>query len=203
MNLLVATNNPGKRAEFRQLLAELAHRLVFPADLGLALDVAETGGTYTENAVLKAHAFAAAARQRPATLPLLVLADDSGLEVDALDGAPGLHSARYTPGSDADRHTTLLRHLQGVPPAERTARFRCIIAIVTPADDLYTVEGICEGVIAATPAGDGGFGYDPVFFVPEYGLTMAQLPADVKNHISHRARAAQAALPILRRLLLD
>ena len=195
MDLLIATNNPGKEREFRALLAELPARLRFPAELGLQVEVVEDGPTYADNARLKAQAYAQALGGEMA-----VLADDSGLEVDALDGAPGVRSARYALGSDADRLTALLRHLEGVPAERRTARFRCVIAIVAPGGRVHMAEGICEGVIATVPAGSGGFGYDPVFYIPELGCTMAELPAEVKNRISHRARAVQAALPLLRRL---
>ncbi len=194
MTLLVATHNPGKMREFRALLASLPAQVLFPSDLGLEIVVEEKGATYAENARLKAQAYAQAGG-------LLTLADDSGLEVDALGGAPGVRSARYTPGSDADRLTALLSHLEDVPWERRSARFRCVVAIVTPQGDVHTAEGTCEGIIATAPAGSGGFGYDPAFYLPDHGLTMAQLPAEIKNQISHRARAVQAALPILQRLL--
>lgn len=197
MKLFVATGNPGKKREFRELLSSLDTDVLFPSDLGIEIDVKETGSTYADNAVIKVRAYATAHGRDD----LITLADDSGLEVDALDGAPGVRSARYTPGSDTDRLQTLLSHLEGVPPDERSARFRCVVAIITPEGALHTAEGICEGVIATAPQGDGGFGYDPVFYIPEWGLTMAQLPEALKNEISHRARAVQAALPILRRLL--
>jgi XTP/dITP diphosphohydrolase len=200
MDLLVATQNAGKLREFRALLSPLPTGLLFPADLGLEVEVEEKGATYAENAALKARAYAAAGRGA-ALPPVVVLADDSGLEVDALDGAPGIRSARYTVGSDTDRLTALLSHLEGVPWERRTARFRCVVAVVTPQGDLHAAEGACEGVIATAPAGSGGFGYDPVFYFPDQGVTMAQLPAEVKNRISHRARAVQAALPVLRELL--
>lgn len=195
MELLVASQNSGKIREYRALLGSLLAEIRSPQDLGLDLSVAEKGATYAENARLKAQAYAQAS-------DLLTLADDSGLEIDALDGAPGVRSARYASGSDADRVTALLEHLDGVPWEERTARFRCVIAIVTPQGQVYNAEGTCEGVIATSPAGNGGFGYDPVFYLPEHDLTMAQVPPPVKNRISHRARAAQNALPILRRLLI-
>ncbi|MGD1992906.1 MAG: RdgB/HAM1 family non-canonical purine NTP pyrophosphatase [Anaerolineae bacterium] len=201
MELLVGTQNSGKMREFEDLLAPLAVPVLFPPELDIAIDVKEKGGSYAENAELKARAYAAAARVRRPARRILTLADDSGLEVDGLDGAPGIRSARYAPGSDVDRLTTLLRHLEGVPPSRRTARFRCVIAIVTPAGMLHTARGTCEGIIAQAPAGAGGFGYDPVFYLPDYDRTMAQLSPEVKNRISHRARAAQAALPILRQLL--
>lgn len=192
---LVVTDNPGKKREYQALLASLPVSIRFPSDLGYRIDVQEDGTTYTENAIRKARAGVQVSG-------LLSLADDSGLEVDVLGGAPGVRSARYTPGSDADRIAALLARLDGVPWEQRTARFRCVIAIATPEGELYTAEGTCEGVIATTPAGTGGFGYDPVFYLPEFGCTMAQLPPEAKNRISHRARAVQAALPILQQLLI-
>ena len=203
MDLLVATHNTGKAREFRSLLATLPVPLHFPAELGLEVSVVESGSTYAENACIKASAYSQALKQSGVHLgPCAVLADDSGLEVDALDGAPGLHSARYTAGSDDDRLTALLTHLEGVPREGRTARFRCVVAVVTPAGAVHTAEGTCEGIIATAPAGEGGFGYDPVFYIPEFGCTMAELSAEVKNQVSHRARAVQAALPLLQRLVL-
>jgi XTP/dITP diphosphohydrolase len=200
MDLLVATHNAGKMAEFRALLAPLSARVLFPPDLGLRVEVREEGATYGENARIKAQAYAQATRGATSAA-LLVLADDSGLEVDLLDGAPGIRSARYTQGSDTDRVAALLTRLQGVPVERRTARFRCVMIVVGPDDRLYSSEGTCEGVIALTPAGEGGFGYDPVFYLPEFRCTMAELPAATKNRVSHRARAVQVALPTLRRLL--
>ncbi len=197
MELFVATRNAGKIREYRALLASLPARPLFPPDLGLQVEVAEDGASYAENARIKALAYAQALRERG--VQAVVLADDSGLEVDALDGAPGIRSARYTFGTDAERFATLLKHLDGVPWEQRTARFRCVLAIVTPEGEFHTTEGVCEGVIATAPAGEGGFGYDPVFYLPEMGCTMAELSAEMKNRISHRARAVQAALPLLRR----
>jgi XTP/dITP diphosphohydrolase len=180
--------------EFGELLAHLPVQVAFPPDLGLSLSVDETGSSYAENAALKARAFSAASG-------LIALGDDSGLEVDALGGAPGIRSARYSLGSDRDRLTTLLAHLEGTPLERRTARFRCVVAICTPGGELYTAEGTCEGTIVTTPVGSGGFGYDPIFYLPQQALTMAQLPPQVKNQVSHRARAVQAATPTLMRLL--
>ena len=196
IKLLVATNNRGKVREYAELLDGLAVRLTFPAREGLSLEVEETGETFAENAILKARAYAEASG-------LLTLADDSGLEVDALDGAPGVRSARYSgPGaSDEDRYRLLLRRLAGVPAEGRTARFRCVVALATPEGEVQTAEGRCEGVIGFEPRGTHGFGYDPVFYMPDRGQTMAELLPEVKNRISHRARAARAAMPILRRLL--
>jgi len=195
MKLLIATNNPGKLREYRELLAGLPVELTTPAQEGLHLEVNESGQSFVENALLKARAFA-----RASGLP--TLADDSGLEVDALGGAPGICSARYAgPGaSDADRYRRLLRELEGVPWEQRTARFRCVIALVTPDGQVHTAEGVCEGVIAYEPRGEHGFGYDPVFYLPEYGCTLAQLPPEEKNRISHRGRAAQRIRPVIQTL---
>jgi XTP/dITP diphosphohydrolase len=199
VKLLVATNNPGKVREYAELLADLPGPVSFtlPAQEGLTLEVEETGETFEENARLKALAFAQ-------TSGLLTLADDSGLEVDVLGGAPGVRSARYAgPGaSDADRYRKLLRALDGVPKGQRSARFRCVVAVGLPGGILYTAEGLCEGEIGFSPRGNHGFGYDPVFVVAGYrGQTMAELPPDVKNQISHRARALQAIRPVLAQLL--
>ncbi len=196
MQLLLATHNQGKRREWRVLLDGLDVELLLPDDLGLHDDVEETGETYTENALLKARALAAASG-------LPTLADDSGLEVDALEGAPGVRSARYHLGTDEVRYRALLRALEGVPLEQRGARFRCIAALVIPGETdgvrEYITEGVCEGVIGFEPRGEGGFGYDPVFYLPDRDCTMAELPSEEKNRISHRARAAQAMRLILER----
>jgi XTP/dITP diphosphohydrolase len=194
MKLLVATQNPGKIREFRLLLAALEADICFPPDLGLHLVVPEDGETYIDNASQKALTYARASG-------LLALADDSGLEVDALNGAPGVHSARYTPGHDVDRVGALLAHMREVPWEQRTARFRCVVVVASPDGEAYSAGGVCEGRIAFEPAGQGGFGYDPVFFLHEYNCTMAQLSQEEKNRISHRARAVESALPILRRFI--
>lgn len=197
--LLVATNNPGKLREYRDLLAGLPEtvEISFPAQEGIDLEVEEVGETFDENARIKAVAYAQASG-------LLTLADDSGLEVDALDGAPGVRSARYAgPGaSDADRYRKLLADLAGIPPGQRSARFRCVVALALPEGPVYTAEGRCEGNIGFSARGEHGFGYDPVFIVDGFGgKTLAELSPEVKNRISHRARAMEAALPTLRRLL--
>ena len=191
--LLVATNNPGKVREFRDLLADLAVTITFPKELGLHLEVAESGLTFEENARIKATAYVQAAG-------LVTLADDSGLEVDALEGAPGVWSARYAgaQASDSDRVRKLLTALADVPTGRRAARFRCVVAVADPSGDVQTAEGTCAGEIGLAPRGDNGFGYDPVFVVQGYGgLTMAELPAELKNQISHRSRALMAARQIL------
>jgi len=195
MKLLIATQNPGKIREFQDLLAPLDTHICFPSDIDLHIEVPEDGDTYADNASQKALAYARASG-------LLTLADDSGLEVDALGGAPGIHSARYTSGHDVDRVETLLAHLRDVPLAQRTARFRCVVVIASPDGEImHSAQGVCEGRITREPVGQGGFGYDPVFFLPEYNCTMAQLSQEKKNRISHRARAIKAALPTLRDLL--
>ncbi len=190
--LLVATHNKGKLREYRELLRDLPVRLVYLDEVGIHEDVPETGSTFEENAVQKATAYA-----RLSGLP--TLADDSGLEVDALGGAPGVHSKRYAGpnASDEDRIRKLLAELDGVPPEQRTARFRCVIAVATPEGEVITAHGTVEGVIAEAPRGHHGFGYDPVFYLPDRGCTMAELPPEEKNRISHRARAAQAIKPRL------
>jgi XTP/dITP diphosphohydrolase len=197
MKLLVATNNPGKVREYEELLADLPVEITFPAKEGLDVEVEESGETFEENARLKAAAYAAASG-------LLTLADDSGLEVDALDGAPGVRSARYAgPNTgDDDRYRKLLAALDGVPRKQRSARFRCVIALARPDGTLLTADGICEGEIGFIPQGEHGFGYDPVFVVHGYGgQTMAELLPDVKNRISHRARATAAIRPLLEQVI--
>jgi XTP/dITP diphosphohydrolase len=196
--LVIATNNPGKRREYEALLAGLPATLVLPSELALEADVPETGATYAENARLKATALAEASG-------LATLGDDSGLEVAALDGRPGLYSARYAGrgASDADRRQKLLQELRQVAPP-RPARFVCVVAVAVPGEGGGVVvrdfEGDCRGEIALEARGSSGFGYDPVFFVPEYGRTMAELPEALKNTLSHRARAVQAARAYLQAL---
>jgi XTP/dITP diphosphohydrolase len=186
--LLLATNNPGKAREYRSLLRGIPFQIVTPADLGINVEVKETGGSFEENARLKAAALAKASG-------LLSLADDSGLEVDALGGEPGSRSHRWAgdDASDTDRVDQLLSKLKDVPEKQRTARFRCVIAIAEPDGGVEFFYGECRGVIAAAPRGDNGFGYDPVFSVPELGKTFAELKPEEKNRFSHRARAAAKA----------
>jgi XTP/dITP diphosphohydrolase len=195
--LLVATHNPGKVREYREILADLPLEVTYPDAEGITLEVDETGATFAENAILKATTYAR-------LTGLWTWADDSGLVVDALDGAPGVYSARYAgPGAtDADRYRKLLDALTGVPWQRRTARFRCSVALATPDGEIRVTDGACEGVIAFGPAGENGFGYDPVFFMPEHGATMAQLPSETKNLISHRARASQKALRMLEQMVV-
>ncbi len=183
--LLIATTNAGKSREFGALLADVPVVLQTLADRPGAPIVDEDGASYEANALLKARAIAAWAG-------CATLADDSGLEVDALGGAPGVHSARYADGGgDAANIAKLVRALSGVPAARRSARFRCVIVVACPDGATLRAEGTCEGLILDTPRGRGGFGYDPVFFVPELDRTMAELAAADKNRISHRARACE------------
>ncbi len=192
LSLLIATSNRGKQREYQALLHDLPFMLRFPHETGIALEVAETGHTYAQNAALKATAWAEATGW-------LVLADDSGLEVEALNGAPGLYSARYAPGphpTDADRRAHLLANLEGKPRPWK-ARFVCVIAVATPEGVLHFAEGVCPGEVIPEARGTHGFGYDPIFWLPERGLTMAELAPEEKNRLSHRARAARAIRPIL------
>jgi len=192
--LLIATNNPNKLAEFGEILAGLPVTLTSPQAEGLNLDPEETGVTFEENAIIKAHAFAQASG-------LLTLADDSGLEVDALGGEPGIYSARYqnTPKDDhRGRCQIVLDKLANVPWPQRTARFRCVVAIATPERLVGTVHGTVEGFINYEPKGENGFGYDPIFFVPEFNQNLAQVSAEQKHSISHRGRAGRAAVPLIK-----
>lgn len=193
--LLIATNNKGKVEEIQNLLKDLDVELVTPDDIGLKLDIVEDGKTYAENAGKKAVAFAHASR-------LISLADDSGLEVDALGGAPGLYSARYLPkpkATDADRRVYLLQNLQN-KPRPWTAHFHAAIAIAAPDKPVQFAQGQCNGEIIPEERGTGGFGYDPIFFFPELGQTMAELNMDEKNRLSHRAQAIINAKPILKEI---
>jgi XTP/dITP diphosphohydrolase len=199
--LLIATRNPGKVKEIRAVMGELPGaniELVTPLDMGISLEVAETGATYAENAARKARAYTGVSK-------LVTLADDSGLEVDALGGDPGIHSARYTgshEASDADRRRYLLSRLSDHPRPWK-ARFFCVVALAVPAGDIFYSQGECSGEIIPQERGENGFGYDPIFLVFEEigeGLTMAELSMEDKNRISHRARALRAAFPILKQI---
>lgn len=191
-NLLLATTNLHKLEEYRAIFADIPFRLLSLHDLQLNQDVEETGTSFEENAKLKAQAYAQ-------TSGMLSLADDSGLEIDALGGAPGIFSARFAgrETSYEERFRLLLEQLQGLPMKQRTARFRCVIAIAEPSGYTRTVEGVLAGAIAFSPCGDHGFGYDPIFLVPELGKTTAELTQEDKNRISHRGRAAQLARILL------
>jgi len=198
IKLLIATNNSHKLEEYREIFAGLPVVLTSLAQEGITLDPEETGTTFEENAIIKAHAFAQAAN-------LPTLADDSGLEVDALGGEPGVYSARYANTAKDDhsgRYQIVLDKLaaMAVPWAERTARFRCVVALATREGLIGVAHGTVEGFIAYDAKGENGFGYDPIFFVPEFGQTLAQVSSAQKHQISHRGRAARAAIPLIKQL---
>jgi XTP/dITP diphosphohydrolase len=193
---VIATRNRGKYREIADLLRGLQVSLV-PLDRAGPIEVPpESGHSFQENARQKAVVVAAAARQ-------FALADDSGLEVDALGGQPGVRSARFgSPGaSDAERNRLLLDRLHGVPVEGRAARFRCAVAIADPRGGVWEAEGVCEGRIALAARGANGFGYDPVFELPSLGMTLAEVDLATKNRLSHRARALVAARGILEGIL--
>ncbi len=193
--LLIATNNKGKVKELQDLLKDTGVELITPADINLNLEVDEDGTTYAENAAKKAIAFAHASG-------IISLADDSGLEVDALDGAPGIYSKRYSPkpnASDADRRAYMIENLKGkLHPW--TAHFHATIAIAIPDKDVHIMEANCYGEIISTERGTGGFGYDPIFLFPGLNKTMAELEMEEKNRLSHRAKAVMNAIPILKKI---
>ena len=185
MKYVLASHNPGKIREMSAILSQYGVEVVSPRELGITVDVEETGTTFAENAMLKAKAICAAAK-------LPAIADDSGLCVDALNGGPGVYSARYGGEGldDKGRYMLLLNSMRGQPT--RAAHFACAIACAFPNGDDLTAEGRCDGTIAFAPMGEGGFGYDPVFFVPELKKTFGQLTAEEKSAISHRGRALAA-----------
>ena len=193
--LLLGTNNQGKVREYMMLLRSLSFELVTPAGQGITTTVSEVGKSLEENARLKATTLAEQSQ-------LLTLADDSGLEVDALGGEPGRLSARYAGewASDSDRINYLLSRLKDVPWPERSARFRCVIAVATPSGVVELCSGECRGFITFEPRGEKGFGYDPIFYLPEQDKTMAELPLEIKNQVSHRGQAARKAYYLLERL---
>jgi len=194
--LLIASTNPGKLKEMRAILQDLRIDLVMPSDIGVNLDVKEDGATYLENAAKKAKAYCQASQ-------LPTLADDSGLEVDLLGGEPGLFSARYLPkpgATDADRRVFLVEKLSQFPHPWY-AHFHCTAVIATPEGATHAHTGNCYGQIIAEERGSNGFGYDPIFYISELGRTMAELPDDEKNRISHRGLALLAAIPTLKRIL--
>ena len=194
--LLLATTNQGKVREYRHLLKGLPFTLVTPADEGIDTVVEEKQETFAENARLKAVAYSGLSS-------LVTLADDSGLEVDALSGEPGVISARFAgeKAGDKDNVELLLARLKEVPWEKRTARFKCVIAIAAPGGRTELCHGECQGLIAFEPRGENGFGYDPVFYLPEFGKTIAELPMEIKNRVSHRGKAAREAYQILEQLV--
>lgn len=196
--LLLATSNPGKIREYRILLHGVGYRITTPTEEGIADTVTESGDSYEQNARLKAVGYAGLSQ-------LTTLADDSGLEVDALGGLPGVRSARFAGenATDEERLSLLLDKLSSVPWERRTARFKCVIAIASQGGRVDLCYGECQGIIAFETKGRGGFGYDPVFYLPEMGRTVAELPPELKNQISHRALASQQARHVLLRLNPD
>jgi len=193
--LLLATSNPGKIREYRFLLDGLGYQITTLAEEGIAKVVTESGKNYEQNARLKAISYAKLSQ-------LAALADDSGLEVNALNGEPGVKSARFAgeAATDAEKVSLLLAKLNGVPWEQRTACFKCVIAIASPGGRTEVCYGECHGMIAFEAKGENGFGYDPIFSLPEIGKTMAELPLETKNQISHRARASQKARQVLKQL---
>ena len=196
--LLLATNNEGKVLEYKSLLQGIPFELVTLAEVRVDTVVDEVGESMEENARLKATTLAAQSK-------LLALADDSGLEVDALGGEPGILSARYAGegASDRDRVDYLLARLDGVPLEKRTACFKCVIAIATPDGRVGLCSGQCRGVITSEYRGEQGFGYDPIFYLPELGKTMAELSLEIKNEVSHRGQAARKVPSVLKELGYD
>lgn len=185
-DILIATKNKGKAKDFESIFGPLGYTVKTLDDVASHLDVEETGSTFEENAILKAEALAN-------ELNTIVIADDSGLEVDALNGEPGIYSARYAGEAKSDdaNMDKLLANLEGVSAEERTARFVCAIALAQPGKETVTYRGTCEGLIAKERRGDYGFGYDPIFFVPEQNKMMAELTPEQKSAISHRGNAIQ------------
>ena len=196
LKLLIATSNRGKAIEYRQIFSDLPIELLTLADKGISEIVEEQYYTYAENALHKALSYAEISH-------VITLADDSGLEVDALNGQPGITSARYAgkEASDKQRVTYLLGKLGGIPWERRTARFKCVIAICLPTGKSGIFMGECEGFIGLEPKGVNGFGYDPIFYFPDMQQTMAELSSELKNRISHRALAAQKAREMLKEMV--
>jgi XTP/dITP diphosphohydrolase len=195
VELLLASQNPGKLQEMRQLLAGLPVRVLSPADVGIHEAPEETGTTFLENAALKARHYGRLSGR-------LAVADDSGISVDALDGEPGLYSSRFggEGATDDDRNRLLLERLKGLPPNRRGARFTCAVAVARGGEVIFAVEETAEGRIAEEPRGSNGFGYDPIFFFPPLGLTFGELPRAEKDRVSHRGKAfarLREALPSL------
>ena len=185
MKVILASKNQHKLTELSAILSQFGFEIALESEYGLDIDVEETGTTFEENSFLKAEAV-----MKASGLP--VLADDSGLMVDALDGAPGVYSARYGhKTSDKARTAFLLENMKDVPDGARTAKFVCVITCLWPDGRKIVARGECPGVIAREPHGENGFGYDPVFYLPERAMTYAELPGEEKNKISHRARALQ------------
>lgn len=190
--MIFATGNQGKIKEIKAILGDIGEEIISMKDAGINIDIVEDGASFEENAIIKAKAVMELTGR-------LVLADDSGLEVDALNGEPGIYSARYL-GEDTPyeiKNRNIIERLEGVEGADRSARFVCVIAAAFPDGEIVTTRGTVEGVIAKEPVGDNGFGYDPIVYVPEFGMTTGQMEPDAKNAISHRGKALTAMKKIL------
>lgn len=203
LKIIFATGNAGKMREIREILGDMNMEILSMKEVGITTDIAEDGATFEENAVIKARTVAGMLSERAGEeySGAIVLADDSGLEIDALNKEPGIYSARYM-GEDTPysvKSGNLIDRLAGVPDEKRTARFVCAIAAVMPAGEVITTQGVIEGRIGYEEKGDNGFGYDPIFYVPEYGCTTAQLTEEEKNRISHRGKALEAMKEELRK----
>lgn len=199
--IIFATGNEHKMEEIRMILKDLGAELLSQREAGIEADVVEDGTTFEENALIKATGVAKAAREIPGYEEAVILADDSGLEIDYLNKEPGIYSARYL-GEDTSydiKNRTLLGRLDGVPDEERTARFVCAIAAAFPDGSSEVVRGTMEGIIGHEIAGENGFGYDPIFYLPEYGCTSAQLAPEKKNELSHRGEGLRKIRAILER----
>lgn len=191
---IVATKNKGKLKEIKEILADFPFEVISMEDAGFVNDIEEYGTSFEQNAMIKAEEIFKATGE-------IVMADDSGLEVDYLNGAPGIYSSRFAGegATDEDRNNKLLNMLESVPFEERTARFACAIAVIMPGGECFTVRGNCEGYIGFKPEGSNGFGYDPLFFMPEYGMTTAQMKSEEKNKISHRGKALKLMVDELKK----
>lgn len=190
--MIFATGNMGKMKEIRAILGDIGEEILSMKEAGIDMDIVEDGNTFEENAIIKAKAVMERTGQ-------LALADDSGLEIDALNKEPGIYSARYM-GEDTPyeiKNSNLIERMKGVKGKDRSARFVCVIAAAFPDGEIITTRGTIEGVIAEEPAGENGFGYDPIVYVPEYGMTTGQMDPDAKNAISHRGKALTAMKKIL------
>jgi len=192
---IAATKNKGKIKEIKEILSNLPFEVLSMQEAGIDKDIEENGKTFEENALIKAKEVQKISGE-------IVMADDSGLEVDYLGGAPGIYSSRFAgeEADDTDRVNKLLGMMEGVPFEKRTARFVCAVAVAFPGGESFTVRGTCEGYISLKPEGDKGFGYDPVFFIPEHGMTIAQMEAEEKNRISHRGKALRLMLEELEKV---
>ncbi|HWI54217.1 MAG TPA: XTP/dITP diphosphatase [Desulfobacteria bacterium] len=192
MKIVLATGNQGKVRELNEILSDLGVEVLSLKEYPDIGEIVEDGNSFEENAIIKAKAVCDATK-------LISLADDSGIEVDYLDGAPGIYSARFAGEgrNDDDNNMKLLSLLSEVPFEKRTTRYRCVIAVCTPEGEVFTADGTCEGIIGFELKGEKGFGYDPLFYLPEYGKTFAEIDPDVKNKISHRGRAVAKAKNVL------